>query len=421
MVVVWLAAVLVATVEGGNWPSLGRDPQNSRCSSGSGPAAAPRASWSCNPWDLLNSGPEVTDRIAGPVIDDEGRILLFFLSSSHSLLGSIFFGLSTDIYMTSFYLLKYSAKGELVWNVTTGLSFLNHGGPVSIAVAQQGLVYVNDQSGTLFALQSATGKTLWQFDLQCFPGNFDLGPGESSGLQLLSDSSVFVTSMTNGSRVPEDLFSVVGFLIRPNGSLVWSSEITQTVYGLVTGVVSSDASLIATGTYDLSGMFGVSARSGVVEWTAGSALGTAGAILNDSAFFQDLGFSAFSVGSGRLLWKLNVTCTATPAVDLGRPRVAFIDLYYRLVVLNATSGSVDWVYNISDQNSPETFEGGSPLFDVHGNVYFGSWTQRAVFAFDSAGHMLWLYNTTHPVIASLSMSDDGSLVVLTTKSVLVLK
>ncbi len=342
--------------------------------------------------------------------------------SHHSLFkGNIFFGLSTDIYMSSFFLFKFSAQGKLLWNVTTSASFLNHGGPVSIAVAQ-GVVYVNDQSGTLFALQAATGETLWQFDLHCFPGNSDLGSGESSGLQLLLDGSVFVTSMTNGSRVPEDLFSVTGYLIRRNGSLVWSSEITQTVYGLVRGVVSSDASLIGTGTYDLNGMFGVNAKNGAVEWTAGSNLGGAAAILNDSLFFQDLEFSAFSVQSGRLLWMLkNVTCTSPPAVDLGRLRVAFIDNNYRMIILNATSGSIEWIYTMSDQKSEQTFEGGSPLFDGHGKVYFGSWTQRAVFAFDSTGQMLWMYNTTHPVIASLSLSDDGSLVVLTTNSVLVLK
>ncbi len=274
-----------------------------------------------------------------------------------------------------------------------------------------GVVYIGNDQGILYALNASTGATLWSFNLgfgipvSSTPavangvvyiggGNADVGNvyalNASTGALLWSsttggpiDSS---PAVANGVVYIGCIDSNVYAFNASTGAKLWSYNT-----GLNSAVESSPA--VANGVVyvgsDGSNLYALNASTGGLLWSyaMGADVTSSPAVANGVVYVgsQDYTVYALNASTGALLWSY----TTGGAIYYSSPAVANGVVYFgsldgNLYALNASTGAKLWSYAIGESES-------SPAV-ANGVVYIGSFDHNVYALNASTGAKLWSYD-----------------------------
>ncbi len=156
-----------------------------------------------------------------------------------------------------------------------------------------GLLYVTAQNGSIYALSTATGATVWSDDIG---GNLSAPEIATHGLYIAS---------TTGDLE----------LLNPStGAVVWTDVLASEV--TASPAISDTGKLLAIGESN-GDMLGINAQNGKKEWTyaTSGAIDAAATVYNGSILFGSANGDVYSLSfNGKLNWKY---ATGSPVEDTG--------------------------------------------------------------------------------------------------------
>jgi outer membrane protein assembly factor BamB len=290
-------------------------------------------------------------------------------------------------------------------------------------VVVDGRVYSDTNKGLVFALDSASGRTVWRHELgRC-----------TASSPAVAGNVLVVGVMAPPPRCDEDVPSYVLGLDLRDGHTLWRYDagpvessplvVGRTVLfgswdGRIVALDAADgrlrwsiqtngpvkagparsASTVYVGSYDGS-FYAVDARSGRIRWTAtgGGPFYATPAVADGRVVVAttDGIVHAFAADSGETLWSRHIGRFAYSAAALAHGR-AYVGSYdHRLYALNARTGRVLWTYL-----APGPVSGAPTVLD--GLVYFSSCGScssyesnpdaRRTFALNAmTGRLLWTF------------------------------
>ncbi len=223
-------------------------------------------------------------------------------------------------------------NGKVRWRKTIGPS-------ESSPVVVNGVLYVGDWDGRVWALSSATGKTLWSTKLS----------GQVKGGVALSGDRLFVG----------DYSGHVYALSLKTGKVIWKAS-AQARFG-------STGRFYATPAVAYGRVY-VGATDGKVY--------------------------SFGAGSGKLRWSQSTGGYVYSSAGVWRDRVFAGSYSGKFEAFDAATGKVDWSFKA---NGPIS---GSPTI-IAGRVYFATLKKRTYALDAKTGHLLWTYpdGKYSPVVA----------------------
>ncbi len=241
-----------------------------------------------------------------------------------------------------------------IWSVDIGEASNNRRSIVSMPVVQDGVIYAMDAMSKVTALNSDTGKRLWQKEFK-EPGeteNISYGGGVSAGPDALY--------ITNG-------YGHVAALSKSTGEIIWLTRLSVPMRGAPT---YADGRVFAL-THD-NQTYALDAADGKILWSEVGISENAGLVGAASpAVIGNTVISAYSSGelyamrveNGRVLWSdtLNTQGRLTAMSTLrdidGHPVVFDGKLYAishsgRMVSIDLRSGVRIWEQNIGSKHTP---------------------------------------------------------------------
>jgi len=300
-------------------------------------------------------------------------------------------------------------KLQLKWSHREGLPS-DDATFTSPAVAN-GVVYISEYDGVLYALNASTGEGLWRNSAvaagstpavangMVYVGGLDgnvYGVNASSGAVIWSYSTFgyleSAPAVANGVVYIASTDARVYALNAQTGALLWS-YLTETpsppdysVALFSSCAVVNGAVYIGTANGDV---LALNANTGAKLWsyTAGNYVYSSPAVANGTVYVgsYDGNVYALNANTGAKLWSYDtgVFVSSSPAVANGVVYVA--DSAGTVYALNANTGARLWRYNTGgDVDSPAV---------ANGVVYIGS-TDGHLYALSaSTGVRLWSYNT----------------------------
>ena len=287
------------------------------------------------------------------------------------------------------------------WNATTGVmlwSFTTSNAVRSSPAVANGIVYVSSADWSpntnLYALDAATGHEVWNYSIW----------GEGSSPAVV-DGVLYITELGGN----------VYALNAANGELLWTDATYLMGMGSSPAVVNGSVNgtvFITGGSFnpDSTTVFALKAKDGTMRWQqtydghTQSTPAVSGGIL-----FLTRGYNltALDPKDGTILWS-NVTDTDPTATILSSPAVAGSRVYVgsndgNIYALDAATGIKLWNFTTGDAiwSSPAVADG---------VVYVGS-NDDNVYALDAAtGAKLWNY-TTGGHVESCPVIDNGTVYV----------
>jgi len=241
--------------------------------------------------------------------------------------------------------------------------------------------YVGSFSGTVYALNAATGSTLWSF-----PTTDAVWSSPT-----VSDGKVFVGS-NNG---------YVYALNAATGQKIWDFKTGG-------GVFSSPAVLgntVYVGSTD-NNMYALDVNTGAKIWnySTGGQIRSSAAIVNGIIYFgaQNGNFYALDAQTGRKIWSSptgdgDTYTNSSPAVNNGAVYIGSTD--HNLYAFRASDGTRLWAFLANNKVSS------SPAVS-NGEVYVGSEDGNFYAIAASTGSLLWKYTTGGPVYSSPALSGN---------------
>ncbi len=256
-----------------------------------------------------------------------------------------------------------AATGKPEWK-------FNVGGPVSSATYANGVVFVGAFERQFYALDATTGALKWKF--YDFAGAFST--------PTVYNGKVYV-SLTGSSYWGRDVYAFDVL----SGRLVWKKTISAGGYG------SISSPTVANGTVYISefnsGLTGLNAETGDVKWgvrNIGIAVSNP-AVVNGVVYVgsESNVLAAFDAANGAMLWKYMDKLSehvytpgyTSPTIVNG---VAYVGGYQTMYAINISNGSLKWKYKslggvaqIGTNTRPVAGLFSSPVV-YHGLVYAGN-------------------------------------------------
>lgn len=251
-----------------------------------------------------------------------------------------------------------------------------------------GLVYVTNNPGITFAVDTETGKVLWKHDnKRCTASS----PTVARGVVF---QSFLNRPPCNSTESPDTLTGEVVAFDAKTGKVRWRAEMGPTESS---PLVVGDTVVVGDWRGDVTAL---DRRSGKVRWryrTDGRVKGAAAA--SGRKLFvgaYDGRLYSLDLRNGRLLWRSDSqqglrgrgTFYSTPAVAYGRVYIGSTD--GKVYSFGATSGDLIWSQGTGGfvYSSPAVWEG---------RVYAGSYSGK-VYALDAAtGDVIWEFAANGPV------------------------
>jgi outer membrane protein assembly factor BamB len=260
------------------------------------------------------------------------------------------------------------ATGALLW------SFATSGGTYGAApTAANGLIYVGNNIGQLFALSASTGQPVWSRD--------DLGP--ITGSPVVGSGALYVGGTFSGMSALDAL----------TGATIWNEP--TAAYGRSPTLAEG---MVLTASYDIDCVVEArDATTGSFDWYRSFCLefnSTTMPVADGIAFDYSLGVNAVDATSGADLWHFypggsNGGPPLAVANDTVYGRVAngYPDPNSHLFAVNESTGSLKWSVPLRGLTLS------SPAV-ANGVVYVGSGAggsqDGSLYAFDaSTGALLW--------------------------------
>ena len=213
-------------------------------------------------------------------------------------------------------------SGHILWRRTIGPS---ESSPVVI----DGLVFVGDWNGRVWALRASTGKTVWATTLH----------GQVKGGVAVSGNRVFVG----------DYSGRVYALGLRTGQVFWATQAQPRLGNTGTFYATPAVAYgrVYAGATD-GKMYSFGAASGKVRWSTS----TGGYVYSSAAVWRDRVFAGsyshtfycFDAATGAVLWRFhaNGPISGSPTVIAGR--VYFATLKQRTYALDARTGTLVWTF-----------------------------------------------------------------------------
>jgi outer membrane protein assembly factor BamB len=293
----------------------------------------------------------------------------------------------------------------------------------SSASVADGMIFVGTMGGTFYALELATGETVWSFSI-----------GSSiSSTPAIEDGIVIFGSQKPGRIYALDEYTgIVRWVYEvPDGSSVFSSPMIKDDRVFVT---SSDGYLRSFTLFE-----------GALLWETyvGGNITASPAAFGDTVFIAGIGVEAFDESTGTKKWQayfdwpvssspavdgeavyvgaenddtvyaLNATTGAqlwscrrggwisSPCVDSAKNLVIVGCKDGRVYCLNKATGSVEWSFITEGRNDLS-----APTLSADGLVYAGSLNGGLFCLNENTGQKIWTYMTGGPVISSPTIVDQ---------------
>jgi outer membrane protein assembly factor BamB len=304
---------------------------------------------------------------------------------------------------------------ELVWSYQTGNSSVD-GSPV----AAGGLVYIGDDSGTLYALDAGTGQVRWSVNLH---GQIDSRPCVAGGTVYIgndADRFYAINAATGAVRwmqtVPGGIDSsptvaagIVYFgdgnnqvraLSVAHGKSVWTYTTGQTVQS---SPVVTDG-IVYVGSED-GKVYALTAATGALRWATptGGPVNSSPVVAAGTVYIgsDDHNLYELSAGTGKVVttWRTGGAVVSSPFVYRGVIYVGSDD--GNVYAFTPTSQQPLWVFPVGGQvvSSP---------FVSDGVVYVGSavgYNNGSLYAITVHGTELWVYQTGGEVTSSPAVAN----------------
>ncbi len=289
-----------------------------------------------------------------------------------------FFGTASN----KFYCID-AIKGTKIWEYDIGESCKNSkgatiGGTASTPVIYNGYVYFGTICGSVICLDAKTGFKKWIFeDSLALSFNAPIVI-QNNLLYAVSDGWLYCIDTSTGKKMWYEL-ALKNDYSPPcinNGRLYIAAMFFMECYD-----ASSGKSLIST-----------------KFWTSGEEIFSASpAVKNNKVYFgcADSDFHRFDGYTGERDWEAKYTCTSSTAVT--NDSVIFCDIYYNLVSLNESTGSLRWKYTL------DNFVFGGPVV-TENTIYVGT-ISGALYSFDMQGNLKYKYNFSDAVTSPPSVAN----------------
>ncbi len=218
---------------------------------------------------------------------------------------------------------------------------------------ENGVVYVPDDAGNLYAIDAATGQVKWQTDIAALTGV----PGDYSRATPAIAGDILILGDQAGKSFSPDAY-LLG-INKADGALVWKTTIeggypiltqSATVVGgtAYVGVASYEEALVRFGVpLSFRGkMLAVDAATGRVRWTTYTVPeGYTGGSVWGSAPAVDFKRNSLYIATGNN-YSIPATasdCVSSAATDAARAAcIPADDMFDAIVSLDLTSGAVKW-------------------------------------------------------------------------------
>jgi len=300
-------------------------------------------------------------------------------------------------------------------------------------------LFSSSSTGTVWALDAASGSPLWSYALPAAPiAGFSLSErgdrlfvGDTSGfaaaLNATDGRSLWVTDLGNMSfTAPVHNGPLVFFTTSPDGMLRaldaetgaprWQHFLGPVIIGAPSfassengfagacpGARGCDTLFVPANLNAQLGntsVFALDAFSGAQRWAADVPFPEENTIIGELAvgggrvFYCGLsGVSARNASNGRLLWRAspsgvpgNSNCGATPALSLGADTVYVSVFVAGLYALRASDGAVLWAF-------PGSQAYGQVALDGAGALYYADFEGQLVALSADTGALRWRFNT----------------------------
>jgi outer membrane protein assembly factor BamB len=305
--------------------------------------------------------------------------------------------------------------GALKWQYSTGTYYMMF----TPAVAN-GVVYIQDTSGTLYALSAEEGSFLWKYPLATYSEVGQAAPA------IGADGTIYVVG-----------YAV--YAIRPNGSLKWQYY-PQTP---LAATLRSSPAIGADGTIYVACNghyidFSTEPRregpilialdpAGTLKWQypfygmdwvfSSPAVADDGSIIVGTETASDIGTSyVYTVWpDGRLKWTYPVTggrpIRSSPTVDVDGSiyigTKAATSANVEFLALNQ-DGTLKWSYTVEQVHATPDDIYCAPAIGADGTIYFGA-ESGYLYALNRNGSLSWRFNTGAINWTSPAIAADGSL------------
>ena len=217
----------------------------------------------------------------------------------------------------------------------------------SAIIASDGTLYIGNDDGVLYTIDSTTGAQKWRY-----PAQGTIGP-IASAPALGVDGTIYVGSKDGGL-----------YAITPEGNLKWKYQTEDDL--LSSPVVGADGTIF------------VGCENGKV-------------------------YAVNKNGTPSWDFQTNGGIYSSPA--LGIHGTVYIGNSVELCALTPREGSQKWNFTI-----PGAEFHSSPAVDSEGNIYIGS-SNDNLYALDPNGQMIWNYDTGDDVDSSPAIGNDGTIYV----------
>ena len=275
---------------------------------------------------------------------------------------------------------RYSFSTAPLSNQTFWVATLD--GQIRTSVTVLGTTaYVGSFSGTVYALNAATGSTIWSF-----PTTDAVWSSPT-----VSDGKVFVGS--------NDWY--VYALNAATGQKIWDFKTGGGVFSSPTVL----GSIVYVGSTD-NNMYALDANTGAKIWnySTGGQIRSSAAIVDGVIYFgaQNGNFYALDAQTGSKIWSSptgdgDTYTNSSPAVNNGVVYIGSTD--HNLYAFKASDGTKLWTFLANNKVSS------SPAVS-NGEVYVGSEDGNFYAIATSTGSLQWKYTTGGPVYSSPALSGN---------------
>lgn len=284
----------------------------------------------------------------------------------------------------------FDKGGKPRWTFTTGDLVWS-----TAAIAAGGTLFVGSDDDNLYALEGATGKVLWKYQVGDCRQNIGIGPEATrcdvdGGPTIGPDGVLY----TGGDGI---------YAINPNGTLRWrfatGGHVSSTPALAADGSVyagSQDNSIYAIGP-DGKRLWEFRARDDVESSPAVEEDGTVYIGSDDNRLY------ALSP-TGQLLWAFTTGDDVRASPAIGRDGTVYVGSYDGLLYAIRRDGTLLWTFRTGDRIHS------SALVDASGAILFGSQDDR-LYALEPDGKLRWSVELGGDVDSSPILDSDGTIYV----------
>ena len=252
---------------------------------------------------------------------------------------------------------------------------------------EDGRLYVGTQDRDIRALDTETGRTVWEFDLR----------GE-----VEADQAIYGTpAISNGIAYVGSYDGTLYALDLTDGNDVWGERRVGDGDPIVGGAAVGGG-LVFVGSSD-GALYAFDAADGSFQWRfqTGNSIWATPAVANDRVFFGSMDQRVYALDlDGQLIWEFSTggAVTAEPLVKDGRVYIgSFSSDFY---ALDAETGKQVWKF-------PDAVSWYWSRAVANGDTLFAGSTDGNLYALDAAsGRLLWVYPTTGSIVGSPALIGD---------------